>query len=97
MHLGGDGELNPMQAILGSLAACDVDLVAMHASLMGIEISALWVEASGQFHVARYLGLDSEQPPGYQHIDYTVHLRVRKAAEEQIAPPAHMRDRLTCR
>src|SRR5206468_493409 len=35
MHLGGDGELNPMQAVLGSLAACDVDPVAMHASLPG--------------------------------------------------------------
>ncbi|HUY52928.1 MAG TPA: OsmC family protein [Streptosporangiaceae bacterium] len=85
MHLGGGGELNPMQALLGSLAACDVDVVATHASLLGIEITELWVEASGRFHVARYLGLDSEQPPGYQHIDYTVHLRVRQATEEQIA------------
>jgi uncharacterized OsmC-like protein len=85
MHLGGDGELNPMQALLGSLAACDVDLVATHATLLGIEITELWVEASGRFHVARYLGLDSEQPPGYQHIDYAVHLRVREASEEQIA------------
>jgi uncharacterized OsmC-like protein len=85
MHLGGDGDLNPMQALLGSLAACDVDLVAMHASLLGIEITELWVEAGGHFHVARYLGLDSEHPPGYRHIDYTVHLRVREASAEQIA------------
>ena len=35
MHLGGDGELNPMRALLGSLALCDVDLVAMHTSLLG--------------------------------------------------------------
>jgi hypothetical protein len=63
MHLGGDGELNPMQAVLGSLAACDVDLVAMHASLLGMEITELWVEARGRFHIARYLGLDSQQPP----------------------------------
>ena len=78
MHLGGDGELNPMQAVLGSLAACDVDLVAMHASLPGVEITGLWAEASGRFHVARYLGLDSQQPPGYQHAGCAVHLGVRE-------------------
>ena len=50
-----------------------------------IEITELWVEATGRFHVARYLGLDSQQPPGYRHIDYTVHLRVHKASEGQIA------------
>lgn len=90
MHLGGDGELNPMQAVLGSLAACDVDLVAMHASLPGVEITGLWAEASGRFHVARYLGLDSQQPPGYQHAGYAVHLRVREASEEQIARLRHL-------
>jgi hypothetical protein len=67
-----------MQAVLGSLAACDVDPVAMHASLPGMEITRLWVEASGRFHVARFLGLDSQQPPGYQHVGYAVHLRVRE-------------------
>ena len=85
MKLGGEGELNAMQAVLGSFAACDVDLVAMHASLLGIEIAELWVEASGRFHVARYLGLDSPQSPGYQQVDFTVHLQVREASEEQIA------------
>jgi uncharacterized OsmC-like protein len=92
MHLGGDGELNPMQALLGPLAACDVDLVAMHASLPGIEITELWVEASGRLHVARYLGLDSEQPPGYQHIEYAVQLRVRAASEDQIAGLRDLRE-----
>jgi uncharacterized OsmC-like protein len=85
LYLGGDGDLNPMQAILGAFAACDVDLVAMHAALLDIEIVELWIEASGPFHVARYLGLDSEQSPGYQHIDYSVHLHVRGATKEQIA------------
>ena len=90
VHLGGDGELNPMRAVLGSLAACDVDPVAMHASLPGVEITGLWAEASGRFYVARYLGLDSQQPPGYQHVDYAVHLRVREASGEQITRLRHL-------
>jgi hypothetical protein len=85
VQLGGEGELNAMQAVLGSFAACDVDLVAMHAALLGIEIAELWVEASGRFHVARYLGLDSPQSPGYQQVDYAVHLEVREASEGQLA------------
>jgi uncharacterized OsmC-like protein len=85
LHLGGDGELNPMQALLGAFAACDVDLVAMHASLLGVEIIDLWIEAGGRFHVARYLGLDSRQGPGYRDIDYTLHLHVKHATGEQIA------------
>jgi len=84
LFLGGDGELNPIQALLGVFAAGDVDLVAMHAALLGVEVHELWIEASGPFHVARYLGLDSDQGPGYQHIDSTVHLRVREATDEQL-------------
>jgi uncharacterized OsmC-like protein len=83
LYLGGDGDLNPMQAVLGALAACDVDLVATHAALLGIQVEELWIEASGPFHVARYLGLGSAQPPGYRHVDYTVHLRVRGASSDQ--------------
>src|SRR5215468_5038066 len=84
LYLGGDGDLNAMQALLGAFAACDVDLVAMHAALLNVEVVELWIEASGPFHVARYLGLESAQSPGYRHIDYTVHLRVRDASDDQI-------------
>src|SRR6185503_289167 len=63
LYLGGDGDLNPMQALLGAFAACDVDLVAMHAALLGVHVEELWIEASGPFHVAPYLGLDSPVSP----------------------------------
>lgn len=84
-HLGGDGELNPMRMLLGCLAACDVDLVAMHASLMGIPIEELVVEVQGHFNVQRYLGLESEVTPGYQDVGYVVRIRAPAATEEQLA------------
>ena len=34
-YIGGDGNLNAMQTLLAALAACDIDLVAMHAALTG--------------------------------------------------------------
>ncbi len=84
LTVGGDDELNPMLALLGTLAACDVDLVAMHAALMGVEIETLGVEATGSFNVARYLGFEAPEGPGYQRIDYRVRLHAPVATNEQI-------------
>lgn len=90
VHLGGDDELNPMQMLLATLAACDVDLVAMHASLLGLKIESLSVEASGHFNVQSYLGLEGTPGSGYDAISYTVRLFVPSATPEQIA---HLRER----
>lgn len=83
--VGGEGELNPMQTLLASLAACDVDLVAMHASFLGLKIERLSVEASGHFNVRSYLGLEDAPGPGYDTITYTVRVHIPGATSEQIA------------
>ena len=84
IHIGGEGELNPMQIFLASLAACDVDLIAMHAAFIGLKIESLSIEAGGHFNVARYLGLDDGPGPGYDGIAYVVRLRALGATPEQI-------------
>jgi uncharacterized OsmC-like protein len=83
MHLGGDGEFNAMQALLGALAACDVDLVAMHAALLGLEVKDLRVEATGHFNVQAYLGLEAPGS-GYTGISYKIILNAPDASDEQI-------------
>ena len=85
VHLGGDGEFNPMQMFLATLAACDVDLIAMHASFLGLKIESLSVEATGHFNVRSYLGLDGAPGSGYDGISYTVRISVPGATPEQIA------------
>ena len=85
VHLGGDDEFNPMQMFLATLAACDVDLIAMHASLLGLKIESLSVEAAGHFNVRSYLGLDGAPGSGYDGISYTVRISVPDATPEQIA------------
>lgn len=85
MHLGGDGEFNPMQMFLATLAACDVDLIAMHASFIGLKIESLSVEATGHFNVRSYLGLDDAPGSGYDDISYTVRISIPDATSEQIA------------
>ncbi len=82
--LGGEGYLNPMKMLLACLAACDVDLVAMHASFLGIKIERLWIEATGHFNVRSYLGFAEAPGSGYDEIAYTVHLTAPEATQEQI-------------
>lgn len=83
MHIGGRGEFNAMQTLLAALAACDVDLIALHAALLGVEVKDLRVEATGHFNVRAYLGLDAPGS-GYTGISYKVRLNAPDANEEQI-------------
>lgn len=84
-HIGGDEELNPMQFVLAALAACDVDLIAMHATMIGLEVKDLRVEASGHFNVQSYIGLEDKPGAGYDQISYKVILDAPEATPEQIA------------
>lgn len=83
MHLGGAGEFNAMQALLGALVACDVDLLAMHAAFLGLEVKDLRIEATGHFNVRSYLGLEAPGS-GYTGISYTIFLDAPGASAEQI-------------
>jgi uncharacterized OsmC-like protein len=85
VHLGGHGELNPMQMFLGTLAACDVDLIAMHASFLGLKIESLSIEVTGHFNVQSFLGLEVAKGPGYDGISCKVNLSAPGATAEQIA------------
>ncbi len=84
VHLGGDDEFNAMQMLLATLAACDVDLISMHAAFLGLRVESLSVEATGHFNLQSYLGLDGAPGSGYDEVSYTVHLSVPGATPEQI-------------
>jgi len=85
VYLGGDDELNPMQMFLGTLAACDVDLVAMHAAFLDLKVESLSVEVTGHFNVQSYLGLEGTAAPGYDGISCTVKLSAPGSTPEQIS------------
>jgi uncharacterized OsmC-like protein len=85
ISIGGTGGPSSMKVLLGTLAACDVDLIANRAALLGVEIESLTVEATGHFNVRRYLGLDAAAGPGYEKIAYTVQLKTRGGTPGQLA------------
>ena len=74
-----------MQFVLAALAACDVDLLAMHATMIGLEVNSLRVEASGHFNVQSYIGVENTPGSGYDQIAYRVILDAPNATAEQIA------------
>jgi uncharacterized OsmC-like protein len=84
MIIGGEGNLNAMQALLASLGACDIDVVLMHAALLGLVIEDVRIEVSGQFNTAGFYGV-GEGGSGYEGIAYTIHLRAPGATPEQVA------------
>jgi uncharacterized OsmC-like protein len=85
VHLGGPGEFDAMQMLLATLASCDVDLMAIHASFLGLTIESLSVEATGHFNVQSYLGFEDAPASAYDAISYVVHVSVPGATPEQIA------------
>lgn len=84
-YLGGDDDFSAMQAIVGALAACDVEVVATHAALIGLEINELHVEASGHFNIASLLGVESPTDAAYESISYKVVIDAPEASEDQIS------------
>jgi uncharacterized OsmC-like protein len=84
VHLGGDDDPSAMRMLLATLAACDVEVVATHAALLGLKLEALEIEASGHFNVRRLLGLEGPAP-GYDRMGYTVHIRAPDITPDQLA------------
>ncbi len=85
VHLGGDGNLNPMEALLASLAACEVDVIATHAALLGLQIEELEVDATGRFDLRSYLGLEDAPGSGYEGITCRARLRAPGSTPAQLA------------
>lgn len=82
-HVGGDGEPSAMRALLGTLAACDVEVVSTHAALLGVKLEGLEVEARTHFNVAKLLGLEGPDP-GFERVSYTVRVSAPGATREQL-------------
>lgn len=84
VHMGGDDDPSAMNMLLASLAACDIEVVATHATLLGLQIEDLEIEVNGHYDVRRLLGLGGP-PPGIDRVSYTVRLRAPGATDEQVA------------
>jgi uncharacterized OsmC-like protein len=84
VFMGGDDEPGAMGMVMRALAACDVEVVVTKATLLGVQIRELTIEATGHFNVAQYLGVPTDEGSGYSRVSYVVHLKVDSATPEQV-------------
>ena len=84
MTIGGPGNLNAVGAVLGSLGACDIDVILMHAALQGLVIEAIRIEVSGKFNTAGFYGA-ADEGSGYEQIESKIFIKAPGATADQIA------------
>lgn len=84
IYIGGQKDFGAMSAALASLLACEIDLLATQATVRGIELEKLSIEASGDFNAARYLAGGEGPSPGFQKVEYTLTIRSKNATHQQL-------------
>lgn len=85
VYMGGDDDPSAMGMILRALTACDIEVIVTRATLLGIEIEDLSIEAKGYFNVRSYLGVKATGGAGYQSASIDVRMKTKGATQEQIA------------
>jgi len=65
---GGDEGANPVEYLLGALAACVTTSMVAHAAVRGIHIDSLECELEGDIDLNGFLGLSDSTPKGYTAI-----------------------------
>ena len=83
LEVSGPGHLDPMQLVLAAIAGCEIDVIATHATLMGLAIESLEIHVDAHFDVRTYMGLEGP-PPGYDRLTLDVRLRAPGITPEQI-------------
>ncbi len=81
--LGGtDTGMNPVEALLGSLGACQSIVARVYAKKFNIRLDDFWVEVEGDLDLDGFFK-KSDVRPGYSDIRYTFHIKT-DAAREQV-------------
>lgn len=65
---------NPQEYLLAAMNACMMVGYAAVASVMGVKLSKLEVETTGDIDLRGFLGIDEPVAPGYEQLHQTVHI-----------------------
>lgn len=77
--LGGtDVAMNPVEALLGALAACQAIVAAAFAEAKGVSFEEFTVNVEGDIDLDGFMGL-SDVRPGYQEIRYEMHFKTNES------------------
>jgi uncharacterized OsmC-like protein len=73
--LGENTAPNPQEMLMTALNACVMVGYVVGASVRGIKLSRLEIEAEGELDLRGFLGLDANVRPGYDKLRYTVRIK----------------------
>ncbi|MEK3915190.1 OsmC family protein [Paenibacillus sp. FSL H7-0331] len=81
--LGGtDTGMNPVEAVLGALGACQSIVARVYAKKFNIRLDDFWVEVEGDLDLDGFFK-KSDVRPGYSDIRYNFHIKT-DAPKEQV-------------
>ena len=84
-ELGGSNAFaNLQEHLIAALNACMTVGYVAQCSLRGITLEQLEIETKGEIDLRGFLGIDSSVPPGYESLNYIVHIK-GDGTEEQFA------------
>ena len=84
-ELGGSNAFpNPQEYLLAALNACMTVGYVAQCAIRGITLERLEIETGGEIDLRGFLGIDSNVPPGYESLSYTVRIK-GDGTEEQFA------------
>jgi uncharacterized OsmC-like protein len=76
LELGGtNNHANPQETLMAALNACMTVGYVVGCAMEGIELEELRIETEGDIDLRGFFGLDPNVKPGYDEIQYTVHIR----------------------
>ena len=73
--LGSDGAPNPQELLMAAFNACIMVGYVAGASLRSINLESVEIRTRGELDLRGFLGLSDDVPPGYEAIDYEVHIK----------------------
>ncbi|MWV42792.1 OsmC family peroxiredoxin [Paenibacillus sp. HJL G12] len=77
---GSDTGMNPVEALLASLGACQSIVARAYAPKFGVELEDFRVEVEGDLDLDGFFNR-SEVRPGYSDIHYTFYIKTRSSTE----------------
>jgi uncharacterized OsmC-like protein len=80
--LGENTAPNPQELLMAALNACITVGYVAGAAVNGITLSKLEIETTGQLDLRGFLGIDPQIKPGYESIQYVVHIAGNGTAEQ---------------
>jgi len=72
---GENTAANPQEVLMAAMNACIMNTFVAHCALRRIRLESVVMETKGMLDLRGFMGLDPRVVPGYENIEYTIHVK----------------------